>query len=168
MSAQRIKLGASSAAACLTCQNTPCTCVCNFCGLNPCACWNNAYNSGFYQSGSTITFASAASSPKYTVFRLPVKDVMPNKVYVSGRLVTVGILGSDVQAAFAGDKIIFSPGELSTATYEKLTVSLDYGDYMYHYVIKYKSWTIEHEEESNIVKAKLVSKVKQEYPKHRV
>lgn len=102
--------------------------------------------------------------PKYSVFELPLKNKMPNKVYVNGILLTVGILGSDVQAAFAGDKIIFSPGEIpGIADWNKrLTVSLDYGDSLYHYnIITDDRCIVEFKEGSNIIKAKLVSKVAQ-------
>lgn len=100
---------------------------------------------------------------KYTVFKLPKKGIVPNKVYVAGRLVTVGILGSDVQAAFAGDKLVFAPGEINVITYnEKLTISLDYGDWVYHYNVELDAFgQVSYEEDSNIVKAKMVSKVAQ-------
>jgi len=118
-------------------------------------------------SSSTITFSNITSStPKYTVFKLPKEKfgIMPNKVYVSGRLVTVGILGSDVQAAFTKDKMIFSPGELNIVQYnDRLTVSLDYGDWLYHYNINKTIYgAVEFEDDdSNVVVARLVSKVAQ-------
>ena len=115
-----------------------------------------------YSPSSTITFSSPPKQ-KYTVFKLPIKGKLPNKVYVSGRLVTVGILGSDVQAAFTGDKIVFGPGEIDVMQYnDRLTIALDYGDWLYHYNIEKNEYNvIEFEEDSNIIIAKLVSKVEQ-------
>jgi hypothetical protein len=111
------------------------------------------------QGSGTITFSN--TKQKYTVFKLPIKGVLPNKVYVAGRLVTVGILGSDVQAAFTGDKLVFSPNTIDINGYN-ITVSLDYGDWLYHYNLISKYGGLQFEsEDSNIVKAKEVSKVKQ-------
>jgi hypothetical protein len=114
-------------------------------------------------SSSTITFSNLQQ--KYTVFELPKekKGIVPNKVYVSGRLVTVGILGSDVQAAFSGDKLVFSPGEIDIMQYnDKMTISLDYGDWLYHYNLNKSVYGgLEFDDDSNIVKSKLVSKVAQ-------
>jgi hypothetical protein len=97
------------------------------------------------------------------VFKLPIKDRVPNKVYVSGLLVTIGILGSDVQAAFSGDKLVFSPGEIPSMVEhgKRVTVSLDYGDWVYHYNVEEKDYIVQFEKDSNIVKTKLVSKVAQ-------
>ena len=99
----------------------------------------------------------------YAVFELPLKDKIPNKVYVSGRLLTVGILGSDVQAAFNGsDKLIFDPAELNVIVYNsRITLSLDYGDWLYHYNVGYEYGNVVLKEDSNTMEAKLVSKVAQ-------
>lgn len=116
-----------------------------------------------YGTGSSSSSITVGSNDKYAVFRLPEKTI-PNKVYVSGRLITVGILGSDVQAAYAGgNKLIFAPHELGVVEYNnRLTVSLDYGDYVYHYNVQKNDYgKIQYEDESTVVKAKLVSKVKQ-------
>lgn len=113
---------------------------------------------------TSSTFTVGSDIKKYSVFTLPKPDVVPNKVYVSGRLLTVGILGSDVQAAFNGkDKLVFAPGEINIVRYnEKLTISLDYGDWLYHYNVEFDEFgAIKYEEDSNIVKVKLVSKVAQ-------
>jgi hypothetical protein len=147
------------------------------CGNNPCTCYTYTSNTLYFtcpRCGSTggcncysptITFSNTNIKSRYAVFKLPKEKTgkMPNKVYVSGRLVTVGILGSDVQAAYAKDKLVFSPGELNIVQFnERLTVSLDYGDWLYHYNVK-KSMcdVVEFEDDSNIVKAELVSKVAQ-------
>lgn len=121
-------------------------------------------NSHYYQPYITGTGGITFNShDKYRVFRLP-ESSMPNKVYVSGRLVTVGIIGSDVQAAYGGgNKLIFAPGELEIIQYnDRLTVSIDYGDALYHYnVITSDAGAVETEEGSTVVVTKLVSKVMQ-------
>jgi len=114
-------------------------------------------------TGSSITIG--APDPRYAVFMLPEKDVMPNKVYVSGMLLTVGILGSDVQAAFVGDKLIFAPGVLTAMILGgQITVSIDYGKWLYHYNIETEEFAfgkVAFEENSNVVVAKIISKVEQ-------
>ena len=115
-----------------------------------------------YYGYNTITTPQVKQ--KYSIFKLPMDNIIPNKVYVMGKLVTVGILGTNVQAAFAGgDKLIFSPGEI-IGEYGKdnITVSLDYGDWLYHYNVSGGVCAPDYiSEDSNILKAKLVSKVAQ-------
>jgi hypothetical protein len=151
---------------CNICWSTPCACAssiwlspCSSCGLNPCGC-QTTFQIRPSTSG-TSTF-SITNDNKYSVFRLPEPDIIPNKVYISGRLLTVGILGSDVQAAFNGkDKLVFAPGEIAFRFNEKLTISLDYGDWLHHYNVELNGSNVAYEEDSNIIKAKLVSKVAQ-------
>lgn len=110
---------------------------------------------------STGPNMTIGSNDKHCVFRLP-ESSMPNMVYISGRLVTVGIIGSDVQAAYAGgNKLIFAPGELDIIKYNnKITVSVDYGDSLYHYNIELTEWgMVMFEDDSTVIKAKMVSKV---------
>lgn len=122
-------------------------------------------------SGSSTTIpgatvmggASVSYTPikdKYYVFRLPESNI-PNKVYVSGRLLTMGIVGSDVQVAYTGgNKIIFSPNELMAVAYNnKLTISLEYGDFIYHYNLERDFYGVVVEKDSTVVVAKLISKV---------
>jgi len=109
----------------------------------------------------TATWVTTESA-KCCVFRLP-ESAMPNKVYVAGRLVTVGILGSDVQAAYAGgNKLIFMPNELDSIVNGRRTVSLDYGDFLYHYNIDQGEFgAVEFEKDTTILKVKLISKAAQ-------
>ena len=125
-----------------------CTCI-----AWPCTC-------GIVSAGTT-TFVTTATN--YTVFKLP-KSVMPNKVYLSGRLITVGMLGTDVQAAYDGkNKLIIAPGEVNAVQYGgKLTVAWDYGDWLYHYNINSGiNGEVLFEDDSNIISCKQVSKAKQ-------
>lgn len=112
----------------------------------------------------SVSIQKCKTKRGYSVFKLPIKDKIPNKVYVSGRLVTVGILGSDVQAAFNGsDKLVFDPAEVDIISYNgRLTLSLDYGDWLYHYNIECDTYgNISLKGDSNTIEAKLVSKVAQ-------
>ena len=94
-------------------------------------------------SGGILTMPNTgtASSPfsigyapqKYSVMDLP-RDDMPIKVFVAGRMLTIGMLGSDVDAAFIGDQLIFSPGVLNAISYDgRISISLEYKNEIYHY-----------------------------------
>jgi len=124
--------------------------------------YTGSTSSGTISISGTTTMNNTTKQ-RYAIFMLPKPDVVPNKVYVSGRLVTVGILGSDVQAAFAGDKLVFAPGEIDIIKYnERLTVALDYGDWLHHYNIELDALgQVAFKEDSNIVIVKMVSKVAQ-------
>jgi hypothetical protein len=58
---------------------------------------------------------------------------------------------------------VFSPGEIPSMVEhgKRVTVSLDYGDWVYHYNVEEKDYIVQFEKDSNIVKTKLVSKVAQ-------
>lgn len=157
-----------------------CTCPCSVCRNFPCTCYTTGTGTGSvyycpicgsasgcsccYNTSSITYFPTKTLQHKYIVFRLPKEKlkIMPNKVYVSGRLVTVGILGSDVQAAFAGNKLVFGPGELDGVFLNKRSIiSIDYGDWLYHYNVNTIYGYPDFEDNSNIVKCKLVSKIAQ-------
>jgi len=111
--------------------------------------------SGTISTNSTFAFAAQG---KYSVFELPQKSV-PEAVYVSGRLVTLGILGSDVECAFSGDKLIFAPGVLNAVAYgTRMTLSLKYYNKTYHYNVGH-SGTIAYKEGSNTMDSDLVSTI---------
>lgn len=86
----------------------------------------------------------------YSVFELPRKE-MPSSVYVCGRMVTLGIVGSDVECAYMVDKLFFSGDILYAISYgSKTTVSLEYKDKIYHY-------NIDPYQDSKLVKSYLIS-----------
>lgn len=69
----------------------------------------------------------------YAIFELPRRKI-PRRVYLCGRLVTLGALGTDVECAYAGKKLIFEPGLINALTYNgRVTISLEYDDCTYHY-----------------------------------
>jgi len=71
----------------------------------------------------------------YAIFELPERRI-PRRVYLCGRLVTLGAIGTDVECAFAGKKLIFEPGLINALTFNgRVTVSLEYDDCTYHYNI---------------------------------
>ena len=113
-----------------------------------------------YVTSSTYV-TTARKNMQFLCFQNPTQ--FQNKVYISGRLVTIGILGTDVQAAFVGDKLVFAPGEVGVIKYnERPTVALDYGDWLYHYNIQLDTLgQVAFEENSNILLTKLMSKVSQ-------
>ena len=66
---------------------------------------------------------------------LPVSK-MPKKIYINGRLLTLGIFGSSVECAYAGKHLIFAPGLLdSYVTLRNHTIILEYKDKTYNYNI---------------------------------
>jgi len=107
-------------------------------------------------SGSNITLSSPWSytttmsyaEPTYTILKLP-RDKMPEKVYAQGMLKTCGLLGTDAECAYTGkDMLIFSPNILPTSNGQNMyiyaaglpnpakpTISLEYHDAIYHYVV---------------------------------
>jgi hypothetical protein len=100
-----------------------------------------------WSSGTSTTTGITINSTqidKYVEFKLP-KDKMPISVFVCGRMITIGLLGTDVECAYIPKtsekqddcaQLIFSPGVLSSISYNnRLTVSLDYEDEIYHYNI---------------------------------
>ena len=125
------------------------------------------YGANIFPNYQTLTPSSLlymTNTRGYAIFELPIKDKIPNKVYVSGRLLTLGILGSDVQVAFnGGSKLVFDPSELEVIVFnDRLTLSLDYGDWLYHYNVEYVNSSVVFEDNSNIMKARLISKAAQQ------
>jgi len=89
-------------------------------------------NVNYPVSVPTITFTSV--SDKYRILELPRDDSCPIAVYVCGRMVTLGILGTDVECAFTGDKLVFEPGIIQSILMSgRITVSVEYKDKIYHY-----------------------------------
>jgi hypothetical protein len=119
---------------------------------------------GGINTNSYITYTYAyPQTESYVVFKLP-WDEMPNKVYVNGRLMTLGKLGADVQAAYDNEEqLVFRLGELNNASVyasnTKITVSVEYEDTMFHYNVKHINGQITFLPNTNIVDAVLVSEV---------
>jgi len=136
---------------------------------DPIPYWNNPYwnypsiNYPYIINYPVInTFNYVLSSPKYSVFKLP-RTQMPKKVFLNGRLVSLGKIGDDVQAAYDGkNKLIFAPSELTAICInDKITIAVEYDDCMYHYNIKHSNHILEYKKNSNILKASRVSEIAQ-------
>jgi hypothetical protein len=102
---------------------------------------------------STTWTTSTLKLPSYYVFRLPESN-MPYKVYAAGRLLTLGMFGSDAEVAFCGvKKLIFAGTVLQNIDY----ISIEYKDCIYHYKIFCNFGVYECEENSCTLKSQLLS-----------
>jgi len=119
-------------------------------------------------STGNITFTNypAPKKPRYSVFLLSRRE-MPKKVFICGRLTSLGNIGDDVQVAYDGrDYLVIAPNELTAMyTSNKITVAVEYDEVMEHYevetnnILSYSE--IQYEDNSNVLKTRLVSSVPQ-------
>ena len=123
--------------------------------------WNGVYypyttypNNGIYYPYTTTTYIPPDS--KYTVMELPRQD-MPTKIYVCGKLVTLGILGTDVECAYIGGQIVFSPNVISINWLGRTTIIVEYKDEIYNYNINKEGMYVG---TSHILNTTLVSTIK--------
>jgi len=99
---------------------------------------------------------------KYAVMELPREGELPTSVFVSGRMLTLGILGTDVECAFTGDKLVFEPGAVSAISYGKrITISVEYQDAIYHYNVG-SNGMVEYLPNSSTLVVTLVSTIKKD------
>jgi hypothetical protein len=114
-----------------------------------------------FTTPSTSGYISINTQPeKYSLFELPRKKC-PSAVYVNGRMVTLGIIGSDVECAYMGQYLAFSPGVLTALTYgNRITVILEYKTAMYHYNVGDSMTGLKHRDCSTILDAQLLSTIK--------
>lgn len=71
----------------------------------------------------------------YVVFDLPSKKI-PELVFVNGILVSVGVLGSSAECAFAGKSLIFDYNVVQQHSSRKITITLQYKEKIYHYCVE--------------------------------
>lgn len=64
-----------------------------------------------------VTYTSISPQP-YLVMDLP-KNELPKAVYVCGRMMTLGLLGTPVECAYTGECLIFEPGVITLPIYGK-------------------------------------------------
>lgn len=123
---------------------------------------SNGYNINFpqYQQPlytQTYTTTSINSQNEdYMVFPLPEEKGL-QAVFVNGRMVTLGILGSDAECCFANKSIIMDRSVLGIMYNSKATLILEYKDHYYHYSL---GSFINIEGNTRTPKHKLLSKVK--------
>lgn len=101
---------------------------------------------GNWSVGSNTTWTVGGKEATYTILKLPRKK-MPEKIFVQGLLKTCGLLGTDAECAYTGkDMIVFSPHTIPLdvggyitfgAPPAKSTISIEYHDAIYHYVVDY-------------------------------
>jgi hypothetical protein len=113
-----------------------------------------------YGTGTSTGYVFTSPFSKYSVFPLSQKT-MPQKVFICGRLMTIGIIGSDAECIFMNDKIMIEPGLINAIPFNgRLTMSLEYADNMYHYNIGQPGGTyINYKPNSNEIDANLISVV---------
>jgi hypothetical protein len=106
--------------------------------------WPSGYQPT-YSNSSTYSYAVTYT---YKVMDLP-KAKMPKMVWVNGKTVTLGIIGTDTECAYVGKHLIFAPG-ITESGIDKHTIILQYADGFYHYNVKYS-------EEKNKLAIELIS-----------
>lgn len=103
----------------------------------------------------TYTVASQNDSD-YIVFPLPISKEL-EAVYMNGRMLSLGVLGSEAECCFAGKDIVLSKKASSIVYNNNITLILQYKEFYYHYslgnFIQFKNGTRTPEH-------KLLSKVK--------
>lgn len=67
---------------------------------------------------------------KYSVMEIA-DDEMPESIYVNGKLMTLGIIGTKVQCAYMGNQIFFEHGIIDS--WINSTISIVYEDQTCHY-----------------------------------
>lgn len=88
-----------------------------------------------YPMSASIGPLQPSLNAKYSVMNLPRKKT-PIAVFASGRMLTLGLLGTCVECAYTSEQIIFSPGTINALTFNgKVTVSVEYEDEILHYNI---------------------------------
>jgi len=120
---------------------------------------NYPYNIGV---GGTSTFNFRLGNDKYAVMNLPRKE-LPLAVYICGRMLTLGILGTDVECAYTGKQIVFEPGVVSTVKFgNRITVSVEYKDEIFHYNIGQNGIIAYENEKSSTLEVTLVSTIRKD------
>jgi len=123
--------------------------------------WGNGTNgitldNNWYATTFNIDYSKNC---KYAVAELPRKD-MPISVFICGRMLTLGILGTDVECAYTGEKLVFSPGVVGAISYgSRITMSVEYSNEIYHYNIG-KEGRIEYINDSSTMVTALASTIK--------
>lgn len=106
---------------------------------------NQSWSGQLTLGGSTANFpainkqysqySSNTITPSYTVMDLDRTDASPISVFVDGGLLTIGMLGSDVECAYVGKQLIFSPN-IIYAWKGSIRIAIEYYDEIRHYVVQ--------------------------------
>lgn len=108
---------------------------------------------------SNVTYTSISPQP-YLVMDLP-KNELPKAVYVCGRMVTLGLLGTQVECAYAGEYLVFEPGVVVPTTYgRRITIIIEFSDEICHYNVGDVNGALYSNNSSLKINAELVSTIK--------
>lgn len=89
----------------------------------------------------TGTISSPSATIKYRTLKLP-RSSCPQQVFFNGRLLTLGIIGTNVECAFTGTHLVFENMDATVMFQNRTTVIIRYKDSTYNYNIdKFKSDT---------------------------
>lgn len=106
-------------------------------------------------------FSLNTGNEKYAVMDLPRKDGVPTAVFVCGRMLTLGVLGTDVECAFAGDQLVFEPGVVTAMSFGgRITISIEFHDEICHYNVGQDGVVTYDGENSSTLETTLVSTIK--------
>jgi hypothetical protein len=107
-------------------------CSCN--GSLNCPHCKTVTSTSYYPYNITTQWPTVnISQPRrYYTFELPHKSKVPTHVFVNGKLLTFGIVGTDVECAFAGSHLIF---DADVFGFTVKTLIVEYKEEMFHYNI---------------------------------
>lgn len=130
--------------------------------------WSNNYIQLNSEVFNSYTTSNTNTNLKYAVVELARKDV-PVAVYVCGRMVTLGILGTDVECAFTGDKLVFKPYVIIATNFgSKITLSIEYDNEIQHYNMGKNGQIIYINEQPSTLEVTLVSTIVKKKGSHLV
>ena len=109
---------------------------------------------------ATNYVAVAPTNSKYVVFELP-RFRMPDKVFLNGRLVSLGVLGDDVIAAWdKEDKLIMEELDIGAIMINnRMEISLEYDNCTFYYKVEHSLGKPIRKAGTNIIEARLISEV---------
>jgi len=124
----------SSSGACSICRKLICECI--YASNTITSTGHGIYIShpaNIYPSHPSILWAH--KEDRYTIVDLPRKE-LPNAVYICGRKLTIGIIGTDVECAYVGSQLVFSPGAINAVPIRHpVYLMIEYTDEIYNYRI---------------------------------
>jgi len=87
-------------------------------------------------TSTTITTAPSATIYScHKVMNLP-KNKMPRAVFFNGKMLTMGLLGTNAECAYTGKNLVFAPGVTEGLFFpHNRKIILEYAKEMYHYEV---------------------------------
>ena len=93
---------------------------------------------GTWTSGYVTIANKTTAHPSYVLFKLPVQK-LPDMVFLNGRALSLGLLGSKAECAFGSNSLIFAGQVFSELPYSRIgqpgrfTIILQYKTKTFHY-----------------------------------